>query len=234
MIVKILGISGSPRRANTEILVKAALSEAENSGAEIEYVSLAGKIINPCKHCDLCPVDKSFCIQIDAMQEIYEKLLAADGIIIGSPVYVGSVTAQLKATMDRCRALDRKASKENKAKPLRLKVGGAIAVASGRHAGQEDVLHTIRTFFSHMDMIPVGITAPHTQLGATGITHRKDGVRKDEWFHWNIGKMINSIDMARMLGRKVFILTAIVKAGREITKLDFPRPYCLELSDTIV
>jgi multimeric flavodoxin WrbA len=228
MTIRVLGISGSPRRGNTEILVKAALSEAEKRGAQIEYVSLAGKTINPCRHCDKCPVEETICIQVDSMQELYRKLLAADGVIIGSPVYVGSVTAQLKAMMDRCRALGRKSSKEMKPKALRMKVGGAIAVASGRHAGQENVLHTIRTFFSHMDMIPVGMTAPHTQLGATGIAHKKGAVTEDKWFHWNIGREISSLDMARMLGKKIFILVSIIKAGRETTGLDFPRPYTLE------
>lgn len=229
MEVKIVGISGSPRHGNTEVLVKQALSEAEKSGAQTEYISLSGETINPCKHCDRCPVKETLCIQIDSMQKIYDKLLEADGIIIGSPVYVGSVTAQLKAMMDRCRALGKKFHKEKKPNPLRLKVGAAIAVASGRHAGQENVLQTIRTFFSHMDMIPVGMTAPHTQLGATGIAHKKRAVKNDKWFHWNIGKEISSIDMARMLGKKVFILTSIIKAGREVAGLDFPMPYSLDL-----
>lgn len=188
-----------------------------------------GKIINPCIHCNKCPAKKTICVQEDSMQEIYEKLLKADGIIIGSPVYVGSVTAQLKALMDRCHALGRKANQEQKAKPLRLKVGGAIAVAAGRHAGQENVLHTIRTFFSHMDMIPIGMTAPHTQLGATGIAHKVKTIANDKWFHWNLGKLISSLDMARMLGKKVFIMTSIIKAGQEVTKLDFPKPYSLDL-----
>jgi len=229
MIVKILGISGSPRHGNTEILVKAALSEAKRNSAKISYLSLANKSINPCRHCDKCPVEGSLCVQLDSMQEIFKKLLVADGIIIGSPVYVGNVTAQLKAMMDRCRALGREASRGMKRSPLRLKVGGAIAVASGRHAGQENVLHAIRTFFSHMDMIPVGMTAPHTQLGATGIAHEIGSVERDKWFHWNIGREISSLDMARMLGKQVFVLASIVKAGREVTGLDFPRPYSLDL-----
>ena len=221
MEVKILGISGSPRHGNTEILVREALEGAEAQGAETDFISLAGKRIRPCIGCDACPTDeKSGCIFDDDMDEIYSKLVGVDGIILGAPIYYGCIAAQAKAMMGRLSGLGAK-EKEG----LRLKVGGAIGIAGARHGGQELALWTIINFFNVMDIVPVGITAPHTQLGATGIAYSPGSIKEDRWIHWKTKDEISSLDMARMLGAKVAIMAKIVKAGVETTGLTIPRPY---------
>ncbi len=99
--MKILGIVCSPRpRGNTEILVQTSLAKAEEQGAEIELVTLAGKNISPCDACYSCR-QTGKCHIKDDMQDIYTKLLEADGIIFGTPVYYWNVTAQAKALIDR-------------------------------------------------------------------------------------------------------------------------------------
>ena len=221
MEVKILGISGSPRHGNTEILVKKALEGAEAEGAETDFVSLADKKIMPCIACDSCLAgEESNCVFDDDMGEVYSKIVGIDGIILGAPIYHGGIAAQAKAMMGRLYGLGNRA-KEG----LRLKVGGAIGVAGARHGGQELALWTIINFFNVMDIIPVGITAPHTQLGATGIALDPGSIREDRWIHWKTKEEISSLDMARMLGMKVTIMAKIVKAGIEVTGLTIPNPY---------
>jgi multimeric flavodoxin WrbA len=87
MDVTILGISGSPRHGNTEILVKEALEGAESHEAQTSLISLAGKRIMPCVACDTCiSGDDSGCIFDDDMSEIYPKFDSVDGIIFGAPI----------------------------------------------------------------------------------------------------------------------------------------------------
>jgi multimeric flavodoxin WrbA len=221
MDVTILGISGSPRHGNTEILVKEALAGAESHEAQTSFINLAGKRIMPCVACDTCiSSDYSGCIFDDDMSEIYPKFDGVDGLIFGAPIYYGSITAQAKVMMGRLSGLGRR-TREG----LRLKVGGAIGIAGARHGGQELALWNIISFFNVMGIIPVGLTSPHTQLGATGIALNPGGIRDDRWIHWRTKKEISSHDMARMLGVKVALMAKIMKAGIEATNIKIPRPY---------
>jgi multimeric flavodoxin WrbA len=74
---------------------------AESSGAENETVFLKGNNVKPCKGCDACH-QKGRCAQKDDFEGIKEKIVAADAVILASPNYIFSVSAQLKAFMDRC------------------------------------------------------------------------------------------------------------------------------------
>ena len=99
--MKILGISCSPRAGgNTEIIIREALSKAEEEGAQTELVTLAQKNIAPCDACLSC-LKTGKCHKKDDMQDIYRSLEEADGIILGTPSYFNNVSAQAKAVMDR-------------------------------------------------------------------------------------------------------------------------------------
>ena len=99
--MKILGLLCSPRKeGNTEVLLTEALQGAQQEGAEIELYSVLGKNIQPCDGCRACNKTAECHIQ-DDMQELYKKLLEADGIIYAVPVYFYSLTAQAKAIIDR-------------------------------------------------------------------------------------------------------------------------------------
>jgi len=152
--MKILGIACSPRKnSNTEILVNEALRSAGGKGAETELVSVAGKKIAPCDGCEACMATGK-CRVEDDMQEIYRKLLEADGVIFGSPVYFWDVSAQAKAIIDRTYAFMRD-------KPLRNKVAGAIVVA--RRSGTSTALNTFDAYFSLQRMIPARSVRPKTR-----------------------------------------------------------------------
>ena len=210
-MVKILGISGSPRKGNTLELVEEALKLAsEVSEVECKLITLRGKI-SPCIDCDKCPVDppRKYCAISDKMDEIYPLLIEADGIIIGSPVYYGTVNAQVKAFMDRCRPLIRAGML------LRYKVGGAIAVGGCRHAGQEKTISTIIDYYILVGIFPVGLITT-LQVGATGVAWRKGKIKEDSWFAEIVNKKITPFDEARELGKTVAVMSKVMKAGLEV------------------
>lgn len=123
--MKVLGISSSPRRkGNTETLIIEALKGAESEGAETEMFSVAGKDIKPCDGCQTCVLTGQCHIK-DDVQGLFQKMIAADGIIFGTPIYFYAMSAQAKAIMDRTYSLRRPDFK------LANKVGGIIAVAGG-------------------------------------------------------------------------------------------------------
>src|SRR3989338_6879148 len=98
---KVLGISGSPRRGgNTEILLDEALEGSRSRGAKIEKIVLNDLRFKPCQECGGC--DKTGkCIIEDDLEMVYEKVEEADCLIIASPIFFGSLSAQLKMMIDR-------------------------------------------------------------------------------------------------------------------------------------
>lgn len=104
--MKIIALVGSPHQArgNTAKLTRIVLQGAEREGARTETIYLPGKTVLPCLGCDYCH-KKGRCAQKDAFPEIQQKIQAADGVVLGSPNYIFSVSAQMKAFMDRCSSL---------------------------------------------------------------------------------------------------------------------------------
>ncbi len=227
MKVKILGISGSPRKGNTLMMVNKALEAAsEIEGVESSILDLRGKI-NPCIDCDKCPVNppQKHCKVSDKMDDIYPKLIEADGIIIGSPVYCNTINAQTKALMDRCRPLVREGML------LRYKVGGAIAVGGGRHAGQEKAVSAIIDFFLVHGMYPVGLPVT-LQIGATGLAWRAKSVMNDNWIWQYQDCKISAFYEAEQLGNAVAVMSKVMKEGlKHINPKDYIKVF--KINDTM-
>ena len=98
----VLGISGSPKiNGLTNLLLDKALEGAGTTGAQAEKIILNNLNFRPCQECGGCD-ETGACILDDDMSPIYEKLANADVVIVASPIYFGSITAQLKAMIDRC------------------------------------------------------------------------------------------------------------------------------------
>ena len=103
--LKILGIMGSPRlKSNTDLLLDEALKGAQSQQAEVEKIVVDKLKISPCREYYGC-LKNGNCVIRDDMDDIYPKLLEADGIIVASPMFFYGLTAQLKALIDRCQAL---------------------------------------------------------------------------------------------------------------------------------
>lgn len=100
--MKVLGIMGSPRiKGNTDLLLDEALRGAVSQAAEIEKLVVDKLNITPCREYYACVKDGN-CVIRDDMDGIYPQLLSADRIIIASPMFFYSLTAQVKALIDRC------------------------------------------------------------------------------------------------------------------------------------
>lgn len=161
--MKVLGIVCSPRiSGNTEILIKEALASAKDLGAEVELITLAERSISFCDGCLSC-VETERCKIEDDMQEIYSRLLEADGIIFGTPVYFWNVSAQAKALIDRTYIF-------LKGRTLRNKVAGVVVVAN--RAGATQAFNAFYSFFNIHRMI--------SAAGAIAYARKKGEVREDE------------------------------------------------------
>ena len=100
--MKILGINGSPRgaKSTTLKLVEAVLDGAKEAGAETKLIDLCSLKIDYCDACGVC-YKKGKCVHQDDFGMVYDEIMASDGLVLGSPVYFGSVTAQMKTMIDR-------------------------------------------------------------------------------------------------------------------------------------
>jgi len=161
----ILGISGSPRKVATEHVLGRALNMLEERGFETVLYSVRGKSISPCRHCDYCLKNKH-CVIDDDMQELYPLIGRAQGFVIATPVYNGSMSAQTKIIIDRTRA-----ALAADPKALRHKPGMAIAVGGDRMGGQELAVQQVHSFFILNGMIPVSGGFFGANLGATFWSH---------------------------------------------------------------
>jgi multimeric flavodoxin WrbA len=202
-VLRVLGVSGSPRRKATHRAVNEALRYArEHHGAETDCFSAAGKDLGFCVHCDVCVRKKQGCAFRDDMQELYGYLATADAVILGTPVYQGGVSAQLKAMMDRCRAVV-----VSDPAALRFKTGAGIAVGGDRNGGQDSALRQIHDFFIINQMIPVGGGAYGANLGAALWSQDRGaaGVAADE----------TGLRAVRRVVDRLVAVTLLVRAGSE-------------------
>jgi multimeric flavodoxin WrbA len=99
---KILILKGSPReRGNSSVLADQVAAGARAAGAGFESIYLHGLDIRPCDACDLCAQPGAICVIEDDMQSLYPKIKAADAIVLATPVYWFTISAQLKLCIDR-------------------------------------------------------------------------------------------------------------------------------------
>ena len=141
-MIKLFGISGSPRIAATDWIIQEALRYAEEKrNVETRYFSVRGKKLNFCIHCDHC-IKEGSCIHDDAMKEVYSGFEWADAVLIGTPVYQGTLSGQAKVVLDRMRAFAAR-----KPHALRGKVGAAVADGGDRIGGQELAIRSIVDFY---------------------------------------------------------------------------------------
>lgn len=184
----ILGICGSPRSAATEFVLKNALIILEEKGLDTTYFSIRGKKISPCIHCDYC-ITNNECVLKDDMYILYDLLRTSKAIVIATPVYNAGVSAQLKAVIDRTRALF-----ASDPKVLRGNPGIAIAVGGDRAGGQELAIQQIHTFYILNGMIPISGGFFGANLGA--VFWSKDslqGVKDDCEGFRSLRKTVNKL-----------------------------------------
>jgi multimeric flavodoxin WrbA len=149
-LMKVLAISGSPRpQGNTRLLLQKALEVLEGHGIATEFLSLHDRQILPCRACMKCAKDKNRCAQEDDFMSVYEVMAAADGLIVGSPVYFGSATPNLMALLDRAGFVARMGDN-----PFARKVGTPVVVA--RRAGVNFTYAQLQLWFCITGMFTPG------------------------------------------------------------------------------
>ncbi len=99
--MKILAICGSPRKGNTEFMLRTVLDECKAKGAETELILLREKDVKHCTGCDKCYQSEEPCYIDDDMKQIISKLKDADVIIYGTPNYFRNVSGMMKIFIDR-------------------------------------------------------------------------------------------------------------------------------------
>lgn len=105
MTIKVLGISGSPRRhGNTETLLDAVLEGAREAGATVEKIVLRPLEYASCRGCNACH-KTGVCVIEDDLTPVFEKIAAADVLVLASPIYSMGITADLKGLIDRAQYL---------------------------------------------------------------------------------------------------------------------------------
>jgi multimeric flavodoxin WrbA len=147
--MKVIAINGSPRKnGNTYGSLKIVCDTLEKEGIETEILQLGGKRYSGCISCGRCRVNqnKRCAIEDDGMNAILEKIYAADGILIGSPVYFSNVTTEVKALIDRAGFVSM-----SNGGLLKRKVGASVI--SVRRAGSNFAYSAINFFFGISEMI---------------------------------------------------------------------------------
>jgi multimeric flavodoxin WrbA len=150
--MKVTAFNGSARKdGNTALLIRCALDELDRQGIATELVQLAGCAVRGCTACMRCfeTKDRTCAIADDIVNDCIEKMLASDGIILGSPTYFADVTAELKALIDRAGFVAR--ANNNM---LRRKAGAAVVAV--RRAGAIHAFDSINHFFFINEMIVPG------------------------------------------------------------------------------
>ncbi len=179
--MKVLGISGTPRKGgNSEILLRAALEPFQEANWDITEILLSEKKIGMCVGCETC-CEKKACWIDDDMHDVYEAYAACDAIVISAPAYWRNVPAQLKALFDRTFAA--------KNRPLEGKLGGAIAVGRGSSGGQSIVLNIIHNFY-----LSSGVLCVPGELNGVTACADKPG---------DISGQPRRLEQARILGRNI-------------------------------
>jgi len=191
--MKVVAFNGSARKdGNTAILINEMFEELKKEGIETEMVQLAGKPLRGCRACRGCfhAQNQRCVVTDDGINEYIAKMIAADGIILGSPTYFADITAEMKALIDRAGYV----AKAN-GDALRRKVGAAVVTA--RRAGAVHAYDSINHFFLINQMI-----VPGSRYWNIGTGREIGEVREDE----------EGMDTMRVLGRNMAWLIKKINA----------------------
>lgn len=159
--MKVVAFNGSARKdGNTKILIETVFKELKKAKIKTELVSLAGKKIRGCTACNKCFVNQDLrcAVKGDIVNDCIEKMLDADGIILGSPTYFTDVSAEMKALIDRA-GFVAKANQDM----FRRKVGASVVAV--RRAGGIHAFDTMNHFFTISQMVVVGSSYWNIGLG---------------------------------------------------------------------
>ena len=174
---KVLIVTASPRpRGNSTLLAAEAARGAEDAGADVRIVSLAGKSLGPCRACDRCrkPGAKG-CVQDDDLTALHDDLKAADALLIASPVYWFTMSGQAKLFMDRLYVFGANGYRELKGKRI------GIILTSGdadlRASGAVNAMSAFKDAFAYLGAPVAGMI--HAGGGRVGSRTKDKALMKE-------------------------------------------------------
>jgi len=169
--MKVVAFNGSPRaEGNTAILIKKVLQTLEEEGIETEYIQLGGQTLHGCMACGTCrKLQNKQCKIVNDNVNLYiQKMVEADGIILGSPTYFSMMTPELKALIDRAGYVAM-----GNDHMFKRKVGAAVVAV--RRTGAMPTFDAINHFFLISEMI-----VPGSSYWNVGVGRAKGDVNSDE------------------------------------------------------
>jgi len=198
--MNVLAINGSPRpHGNTFNALTAVTQELEAAGIQTEIVHIGNKDIRGCIACGKCAEKgNGQCVFSDTVNELLPRMVAADGIILGSPVYYAGINGTFKSFLDR--AFFASASG---VRPFRLKVGAAVVAV--RRAGSTNAFDQLNKYFSISEMITVSSNYWNQVFGRSPGESNADA---------------EGLQTMRVLGKNMAWLLQVIAAG----KGPFPPP----------
>ncbi len=177
----VLGIGGSPViGSSTELLVKETLRGAESKGAATEYILLNELDIMPCQACGQSPED-GYCFFNDGMDLLYTKFDWCDAIVIGSPIYFDSVSAQTKLFIDRCNCFRAfiPDGKSQFVQRIEKRRRGAMVLVGGEREKYEYARRVIGGFYVWANIESVGlVTYAHADSRTGSAADSPDVLKK--------------------------------------------------------
>jgi len=189
--LKALAICGSPREhGNTERLLQRCLDGLERAGHEVQLLRVKGLNITACDGCGACgkTQDGSCAITGDDFEQAFRAMVAADILVVGSPVYFGSATPQIMALLDRAGYVSRA-----NGNLFARKLGGPIAVA--RRAGQNFTFAQLLMWFMINDFVVPGSSYWNVAVGrAPGdVEGDEEGLRTIDRFAENLAWLAEKV-----------------------------------------
>ena len=192
-MAKVVAFNGSPRKdGNTSILIGEMITELENEGIETDLVQVGKKKIRGCTACMRCFGKKDgHCVfDDDIVNTCIDKMIEADGIILGSPVYFLDVTAEMKALIDRAGFV----SMANGGL-YRRRTG--MAVAAVRRSGASRTIDTMLHFLLAGGMVVPGFPVIGVGREIGDVSNDEEGIGRARDAGKNMAWLIKATEKAR-------------------------------------
>ncbi len=189
--MKVVAFNGSPRQdGNTAIMLRTVLKELEKEGLQTEFIQVGGIPVRGCTACYSCfnTKDEHCMIEEDPLNSWIQKMLGADGILLGSPTYVADVTSEMKALIDRA-CLVSKANNDM----FRRKVGAAVVAV--RRGGSIHAFDTMNHFFTINQMMIPGSCYWNMGMGREvgEVSRDEEGIRTMQILGQNMAWLLKKI-----------------------------------------
>ncbi|MBC2581674.1 flavodoxin family protein [Clostridium sp. DJ247] len=188
--MKVIGINGSARKnGNTAILIQTVFKELEKQDIEIELIQLFDKEIKSCTGCFACKGNRECIMKDDAFNECFHKMVEADGVILGSPVYSADISSKMKAFVERSGVVV-----ATNPELLKYKVGASVVAV--RRGGGMTAVDTLNHFLLNKEVLLVGSTYWNMVYGKEvgDVLRDEEGMRNMKNLGQNMAWLIKKIN----------------------------------------